>query len=65
MIQLTKNCALDLWLKYKIRVNCVCSGGVYTGKIGRERRKQRYIKYEKDKTIPLQQCKDISNKAQI
>eukprot|EP01083_Nonionella_stella_P266374 901208_1 len=31
MLQITKNTALDLWKDYKIRVNAVCPGTIYTG----------------------------------
>eukprot|EP01084_Bolivina_argentea_P160722 279847_1 len=65
IIQLTKNCALDLWPKYKIRVNAVCPGGVNTGIRGNKRRKGRWIKSETDKTMTLEQWKSISNKVNI
>ena len=65
IIQLTKNCALDLWPKYQIRVNCVAPGGVQTGIRGNERRKQRWAKSETDKTMTKEQWKKISNKENI
>lgn len=65
IIQLTKNCALDLWPKYKIRVNCVAPGGVQTGIRGNQRRKQRWTKSETDKTMTKEQWKNISNKVNI
>lgn len=36
IIQLTKNAAVDLWDKYKIRVNCVCPGVVLTKAVADE-----------------------------
>ena len=30
MLQITKNTALDLWKDYKIRVNAICPGTIFT-----------------------------------
>lgn len=56
MLQITKNTALDLWHDYKIRVNAVCPGTVFT---------PASLKEMKDHAWTFEQWQELKSREQI
>eukprot|EP01083_Nonionella_stella_P023270 64349_1 len=56
MLQMTKNTALDLWNDYKIRVNAVCPGTIFTA---------ASIKFMKAQKWTFREWEEIKSKHQI